>query len=335
MKRYNNLFDQGFSQENLYQAFLTARKGKRNKKSCFEFEKSLGYELDKLRIELYNGSYKPKPYFSFIIQEAKPRKIYAPAFRDVVVQHAIYRIIYPIFDKTFIDTSFACRKGKGTHRCGNYVQWAMRQVPDNAFTLHLDVSKFFYSIDSSILIQLVAKKIKDYKLLEVMAQFMVYSEPLGIPIGNLLSQLFALIYLNPIDHFIKRELKIKYYVRYVDDMMLIGLTKQEANEYAKIIEQQLLTLHLRLSKTLIKPIKKGVNFVGYRTWQSRRFVRKHSLYQFSKSLKKKDIASITSLMAHAKNTSTFSYYCKRIVNEELIFEVPIIHSRTKFIKMAK
>ena len=104
MKRFGNLFDLCFTEENLYQAFLNARKGKRNKRACFEFEKSLGAELYKLRSELYDGSYEPRPYFTFTVQEVKPRTIYAPAFRDVVVQHAIYKIIYPIFNRSFIDS---------------------------------------------------------------------------------------------------------------------------------------------------------------------------------------------------------------------------------------
>lgn len=332
MKRYGNLFDKCFCQDNLYQAFLDARKGKRSKKSCFEFEKSLGYELDNLRTELYEGNYKPRPYFSFIIQEAKPRKIYAPAFRDVVVQHAIYRIIYPIFDKTFIDTSFACRKGKGTHQCADYAQWAMRQSSHDSFTLHLDVSKFFYSIDQEILIQLLATKIKDYRLLTVMAQYIAYGEPVGIPIGNLLSQLFALIYLNPIDHFIKRELKVKYYARYVDDMMLIGLTKEQASHFSKLIENELGKLNLKFSKTIIQPLKRGINFVGYRTWASKRFVRKHSLYQFSRALKTQNVPVLTSLMAHGRRTSTFAHYCSKIADNypELIYDVPVI--KAKYVK---
>lgn len=144
MKRYNQLFEKCFSEENLYHAYKSARKGKRSKRACFEFEKSLGTNLIELQQELQTETYYPRPYHKFVVYEHKPRLIHAPAFRDVIVQHAIYHVIYPLFDKTFIDTNFACRKGKGTHRCADYVQQSMRFYHGNFYTLHLDIRKFFY-----------------------------------------------------------------------------------------------------------------------------------------------------------------------------------------------
>lgn len=331
MKRHGNLFDRCFSAENLYAAYLDARKGKRAKRAVFEFEKRLGPNLSELRAEILAGTYRPRPYFRFVVQERKPRLILAPAFRDVVAQHAIYRVVYPLFDRTFIDQSYACRKGKGTHRCADYVQQSLRQYPGDRYTLHLDVRKFFYTIDRSILRGLLTRMIKDERLLTVMSLYAEHGEPLGIPIGNLLSQLYALIYLNPVDHYIKRVLKVRHYARYVDDLLLIGLTRDEAvtarDAIATFLRER---LALSLSKAGLALIKRGVNFVGYRTWRSTRFVRRHSLHQFGRALRRGRVASLGSLMGHAKHTGTARHYCRRIAAErpDLIPVLP--HYRAPF-----
>jgi retron-type reverse transcriptase len=316
MKRHGQLFDRCFSADNLYAAYLDARKGKRAKRAVFEFEKRLGPNLAELRAEILTGTYRPRPYFSFTVQERKPRLIHAPAFRDVVAQHAIYRVVYPLFDRTFIDQSYACRKGKGTHRCADYVQRALRQYPGGRFTLHLDVRRFFYQIDRDRLMILVGRVIKDQRLLAVMALYAEHGEPLGIPIGNLLSQLYALIYLNPVDHYVKRVLKVRHYARYVDDLLLIGLTRAEAlaarDAIADFLRER---LGLSLSKAGLALVNRGVNFVGYRTWRSTRFVRRHSLHQFGRALRRGRVASLTSLMGHAQHTGTLCHYRRRIVRE--------------------
>ncbi len=211
-----------------------ASRGKHHTRACFEFERRLAYHLDMLR-GLTSGRYRPRPYFRFVVKEPKERVIYAPAFRDLVVQHAIYRVILPIFDPTFIAASFACRVGYGTHRAADYAQQALKASPRDSYTLKLDARKFFYSIDRAVLRTLIERKIKDRRFIGVMMQFADYGSPVGIPIGNLLSQIYALIYLNPVDHFVKRELGVKRYCRYVDDLMLFGLTREQCVEYRERI----------------------------------------------------------------------------------------------------
>jgi retron-type reverse transcriptase len=317
MKRVGQLFNQVFSEENLYFAYLDARRGKRKKRACFEFETNLGANLAALYGEVYSGSYKPKPYFKFIVHEPKERAIHAPVFRDIVVQHAIYRIIYGIFNRSFISTSFACRIGYGTHRASDYTQKALRAYNENLYTLKLDVRKFFYSIDRDILKILIERKIKDRRLVDIMLLFAKGDGPLGIPIGNLLSQIYALIYLNPLDHFIKRELKVGHYVRYVDDFILFGLVRDSCLTYREqIIVFLRKVLHLELSKSTIQKIKRGVNFVGYRTWQNRRLIRKYSLYKFRRLVKKGKQESVVSLLGHAKRTNSLSYMLQ-IIKESL------------------
>jgi RNA-directed DNA polymerase len=325
MKRTGQIYDEIFTVENLYLAYLDARKTKRNRRGCFEFERHLGANLQRLHDELKDGIFKPQPYYRFVIYEPKRREIYAPAFRDCVVQYAIYRRIYPLFDRTFIATSFACRTGKGTHAAADYAQAALRCYDGEKYTLHLDVSKFFYSINRAVLRELVERKIKDGRLVRCMMMFANYDAPVGIPIGNLLSQLYALIYLNPVDHFIKRDLKIRHYARYVDDMLLVGLTKKECLRAKDRIEGFLNDrLNLSLSWFVIQKIKRGINFVGYRTWRSKRFIRKHSLYKFRRAVKTSSRDGVVSALGHARRTQSLNHMVKFIKenNHDLYYQIP-------------
>ncbi|TSA56662.1 hypothetical protein D4R42_03100 [bacterium] len=335
MKRIGSLFDVVFSRENLYSAYLDARRGKRKKRACFQFEIELGANLANLYEEIYSANYKPMPYFKFIIYEPKERIIHAPAFRDIVVQHAIYRVVYPIFDKTFIDTSFACRLGYGTHRASNYTQGALRACRDEDYILKLDIKKFFYSIDREILRRQIERKIKDKRLVDIMMLFAEKDEPIGIPIGNLLSQIYALIYLNPLDHFIKRVLKVTHYVRYVDDFILIGLSRDKCLEYKSLIVDFLKNeLGLELSKSTIQKVKRGVNFVGYRTWKNKRLIRKYSLYKFKRSVKQEKQASAVSLLGHAKQTNSLNYMLK-IIKDSSIGKGIVLPKSYRRLQLAK
>ncbi len=314
-KRHGQLFDKCFTMEALYNAYLKARSGKRSKLPVQDFELDLGANLQKLHDEIHSGTYHPKPYRRFMVWEPKPREISAPAFRDTVVQHAIYAVIYPIFDATFIHDSYGCRKGKGTHLASDRAQQYLRESRPDTVTLQMDIRRYYYSIVHSILEMLVRKKIKDERMVKIIMMFAVYGD-IGVPIGSLLSQLDALIYLNPLDHFIKRELKAKKYVRYVDDFIIFDISRAEAKHMLARIEAFLAEhLQLELSRWTIAPTSKGVNFVGFRTWHTRRFVRKHSLFTFSRSLKRGDIPSLTSIMGNAINTSSFSHMARRYKTE--------------------
>jgi RNA-directed DNA polymerase len=308
MKRIGNLYDQAFTHEALLAAFHAAARHKYGKRACFNFEKYLSSNLSDIHRELLEGSYKPKPYYSFMVYEPKPRLIFAPAFRDLVVQHAVYAVAGPIFDRGFIDQSFACRVGLGTHKAADYAQSAIQVSERNSYTLKLDIRKFFYRINRSILRVMIERKIKDRQFVEVMMAFADHGEPIGIPIGNLLSQLYALIYLNPLDHYIKRELGIKNYCRYVDDFVLFGISREKAVEYQKkIIEFIKVNLDLELSKSTIAPIARGINFVGYRAWASKRFIRRHSLYNYRVALKRGNLESAVSILGHARHTHSLQH----------------------------
>lgn len=308
MKRIGYLYDKAFTREALMLAFHAAARNKRGKRACFTFEKSLSRNMDALYNELQDGSYMPRPYYSFMVYEPKPRRIFAPAFRDLVVQHAIYRVISTIFEAGFIDQSFACRIGYGTHKAADYAQAALQQIPRDSYTLKLDIRKFFYRISRDILRTQVERKVKDARFVDLMMCFADHGEPEGIPIGNLLSQLYALIYLNPLDHYIKRELGIKHYCRYVDDFVLFGLTRERAIEcQALIVEFIRKELKLELSKSTIAPVSRGINFVGYRTWPSKRFIRRYSLGNYRNAIRSGEIESATSILGHARHTHSLQH----------------------------
>ncbi|MDD3757716.1 MAG: reverse transcriptase/maturase family protein [Advenella sp.] len=325
MRRIGNLFEQTFTRRALYDAYLDARKRKRGKRSCFVFEKNLSANIEFLHNGLMNGTYKAKPYYQFYVYEPKKRLISAPAFRDRVVQHAIYNVIRPIFDRKFIDHSYACRLGKGTHSASDYVHNALQASDKDSYVLQLDIRRYYYSLDREILRAQIEKVIKDKRMVDLVMSFAVTNEPLGAPIGNLLSQLFGLIYLNPLDHFVKRELKVKHYARYVDDFVLIGIAREQAIEYkARVIEFLDAKLHLSLSKSSIHKVSKGINFVGFRTWKSKRFVRKRALYIYRQSIKKGRLDSIVSSLGHARKTASYLYmlnYLKR-TNNGLFNQLP-------------
>lgn len=312
MKRAGFLYEKAFTPEALLAAFHAAARHKHGKRSCFNFETRLASNLDNLHRELADGSYQPRPYYSFMVYEPKPRRIFAPAFRDLVVQHAIYAVAGPIFERTFIDQSFACRVGLGTHKAADYAQAALQAVSRDSYTLKLDVRKFFYRIDRPTLRRLIECKIKDSRFVDLMMLFADHGEPVGIPIGNLLSQLYALIYLNPLDHFIKRELGIRHYCRYVDDFVLFGISRDEAMDYRTQIIAFLAGLKLELSKSTIAPVSRGVNFVGYRTWVGKRFVRRHSLYTFRSAMKRGRMDSAVSVLGHARRTHSLQHMLRHL-----------------------
>jgi RNA-directed DNA polymerase len=308
MKRVGHLFEQAFTPDALYQAWVDASAGKRGKRATLEFGRNLSGNLATLHKALHDGTYTPKPYKEFKVYEPKERTIFAPAFCDLVVQHAIYKLAYPIFNRTFIDQSFACRKGKGTHAAADYAQAAMRSSTADSYILQLDIRKFFYSIDRAVLRTQIERQIKDKRFVGVMMQFAEYGQPVGIPIGNLLSQTYALIYMNPLDHFIKRDLGAKRYCRYVDDFVIFGWPRERCVEALAQIEAFVAReLNLSLSRHSLHKCKRGLNFVGFRTWRSTRFVRKHSLYTFAQAAKAGNTEAIASCLGHALRTGSLRH----------------------------
>ncbi len=300
MKTHKNLFQEVCKFENLYKAYLKARRGKMNKKEVLEFTYNLENELLKLQYELKNHTYKTGKYRHFIIFEPKKRIISALPFRDRIVHHAICNVIEPIIDKTFIYDSFACRKGKGTHAGADRIQKFIRKAK-NCYVLKCDVSKYFPSVNHEILKQIIRKKITDKELLQLLDQIVdspnqgtfdemqeaQNSGNKGIPIGNLTSQLFANLYLNEMDKYVKYTLKIRYYIRYMDDFIIMHKSKAYLHEIKEKVRLFFISMELTMhpKKANVAPIVLGIDFLGYKIFNNHKLVRKSTVKRFLRNIK--------------------------------------------------
>jgi RNA-directed DNA polymerase len=332
---FKDLYKLIISPENLFLSWEKFKKGKRSKTDVAKFEFNLEKEIFKLHRELIDKTYKHENYHSFYICDPKVRHIHKATVRDRVLHHAIFRILNPIFEKTFIPNSFSCRIGKGNHKGVYVLEKMIRKVSKNyttnCFALKCDIKKFFDSVDHEILLGLLSKKIRDQEVMlllkEIIGSFSASQnlfEKKGLPIGNLTSQLFANVYMNEFDQFIKHELKIKYYARYTDDFVIISDSHKDFNKLLSQIksflkDQLFLTLHPH--KVEVRKYGQGVDFLGYvifphhkllRTKTKKRMVRK--LKEKSGDVKeekiedsdlKQSLNSYLGLLSHA-NTHRFS-----------------------------
>lgn len=315
MKRAGNLFMSWCNINNFYEAVKEVRKGKTLHDTFIAFERKAPIHIEELINEIISGTYKPMEYRSFKVYEPKERIISAPHLRDRVVQHALMRVIKDIVDSKFIAQNFACRKGKGTHNCSKTLVKYLQDF-EEGYCLKIDISKFFYEIDRKILFAKISKIIKCKFTLQIIYKFIYDNDDYkGIPIGNLTSQLFANLMLNDLDHFVKRTLKCKYYLRYMDDMIILDNNKDKLHYIFKEITKLIKNENLRLNpKSGIFDLKQGVDFVGYRTWKHKRLIRKQSLFRIRKKLKKGfDKNRADSFLAHAKDTNSL-HYVQSIIN---------------------
>ncbi len=301
MKRSRNLFDNAFSIPSLLSAFQTASKNKRKRSDYWNFYLNLASEINSLHRELSDGAYRPRPYRSFDVYEPKKRTIKAPAFRDLVVQFAIYKSVYDVFNRSFIDQVFSCRKGKGIHHARDYAIDAIKRSRKNSYIVKFDVHKFFYSIDHSIMKKLLRKKIADQRMLEVMDMFVPDDEERGIPIGNLLSQLYSIIYMSELDHYIKRNLKVKKYCRYVDDFVCFDVEKSDVKTIIDKVEEFLKNeLNLTFSFVHIQKSHEPFNFVGFIIGRTRTKLRRMSRRRFRRAVRSCDVERARSYIGMAK-----------------------------------
>ncbi|MEK7076323.1 MAG: reverse transcriptase/maturase family protein [Patescibacteria group bacterium] len=302
MKIYSNLFDKIISLENLFSAWDTFKNHKRNKTDVQRFEFRLEENIFRLHEELKTKTYEHGRYTSFYIRDPKQRHVHKAMVRDRILHHAIFSIVNPIFEPTFIQNSFSCRVGFGTHRGVMVLGQIIRKVSANGtkpcFVLKCDIKKFFDAVDHEILISVLKKRIKDvntiWLLEKVIGSFISSRSNLfdrkGLPIGNLTSQIFANIYMNEFDQFVKQELKVKCYCRYTDDFVivsndhdcLLGLIPK-INSF---LSQQL-KLEIHLKKISIGKFQQGVDFLGYIVFPNHRILRTKTRQRIFKKLYKK------------------------------------------------
>jgi len=271
MKTYNNLWDRIISFENLLFAYRLAAKQKHYRPEVLEFSVNLEENIIELQNELVWGLYKASPPRQFYVFEPKKRLITAPAFRDRVVHHALCTIIEPLFDKRFIFDSFACRIGKGNTHVVSRLQKLTREARrlyGEFYAFKGDIKSFFPSINIHVLREIIKKTISDPCVLQLIETILEPSGDTGLPIGALTSQLFANITLDALDHFVKETLRVKFYVRYMDDFVVLAKSAKEATRIAQDIEAfivLILGLSMNPKSTVVK-WNSGIKFCGFRVW---------------------------------------------------------------------
>ena len=288
-KRYKHLLEQISDIDNIRLAYKKAVKGgNRYTVSHLKFKENLEANLYLIQQQLKNEVYKHGEYHTFKVYEPKERVISSLPFKDRVVQHAINNIVEPIFEKGFYRTSYACRKNKGTHVGVKSVQASIRKTIKNGpvYYLKMDFSKYFHSINIDILFKEVCRKISDKRVVTLLRGF-AGDFKTGIPIGNLLSQLFANIYGHIFDRFVKTKLRMKNYFRYMDDTVIVCNSKSElVAVQRKLALFSKLYMKLRFSKWYINALSKPLNFLGYRITDNYKLIRKDSVIRAKRKIKK-------------------------------------------------
>jgi len=319
MKKIKDIYPKIMAKENLYRSAYMAARGRRYRDTTADFNFCLEEEIGCLHNELSTKSYRHGEYRLFTIYDPKERRIAAAPFRDRVVHHAVHDVIEPIIDKTFIYDSYACRVGKGSHKALYRAQGFLQSC---AFCLHGDIRKYFYSINHGILKEILRMRVEDSDLLWLLDQiidsavslrespegtteaisksgiasscFAVARSPRnderrGLPIGNLTSQFFANLYLNELDYFIKFDLKLGYYLRYMDDFLIFSNDKNtlfEDREKIKNFLKNNLELQLHEGKSQVYKTKNGIKFLGFRIFKDYRRLASDNVKRFRKRVKK-------------------------------------------------
>lgn len=331
-KRVGNIYLPNCNYTCLYNAYRKAAKGKRYRGDVLQFTDNLEGNLLALLDDLKNHTYTVGAYREFYVYEPKKRLIMALPFRDRVAQWWVYSLLYPIFDKTFIEDSYACRRGKGQKAAADRLQDMIKQTEvlgGKWYYLKLDIAKYFYRIYHDKLMEILERKIKDPDMLELLnvivkgdgtnafglsiCDNVEDAERLtdrGMPIGNLTSQLLANVYLNELDQFCKKVLGTKFYIRYMDDVIILSQSKEELHEIkeriSKFLDEE---LQLALNKkTCIRPVSMGIQFVGLHIWSTHRTVRKSTSLRIKRRLKAAAKQYVAGNLTYERYNSTLQSY---------------------------
>ncbi len=325
--------------DKMLSAHIRASKGKKTKKEVIIFEMDLETNLIRIIDEIKNRKYKFGEYRQFLVYEPKERIIKSLPYRDRIVhQWFVEEFIKPYYSKRFIKDTYACIDGRGTHiavlRTQEYMR-KMQKTNKDYYVLKCDIKKYFYNINKSILVNILKNRIKDKLLLNFVNVILDDGEEIGIPIGNFTSQYFANIYLNELDHFIKEKLQVKYYIRYMDDFVLLVENKKEALYLLEKIKE-FLNINLKLelnTKSKYFPNKFGIDFCGYRIYETHIILRKRFKSKVNKNIKlwrklkgedkflrDKCYRSWNSFKAHASHANSYNYISEldNLVKEEFL-----------------
>ena len=279
-KDYNDII----TIENLLATWARFLPGKRNRLDVLEFQLHLAENLASLQKDLANFTYEHGPYEAFKISDPKPREIHKATVRDRVVHHLIYMVLYPYFEDRFIYDSFSCQKEKGVHLALDRFKKFSRQVSRNnsrtCYVLKCDVKKFFANVDNRVLVKILKRYIADpdfLKLIEkVIASFHAVRPGVGLPLGNLTSQLLVNIYMHEFDMYVKQGLRVKYYVRYADDFVVLAEGRKYLQDllpkFGEFLQNEL-KLKLHEQKVYIKTSASGLDFLGWVHFPHHRQIR--------------------------------------------------------------
>lgn len=343
-----SLYEKAIDYKTLKISYKRTQQARRKyRKEAIIFDMAREKNLVNLWRELKNETYMPSDYIKFVVYEPKERVIHAPRIRDKIVQFAAHTVLQEVYKNKFIDSSYACLAGGGTHKAVKKVQHNMRYIQwkcGDGWVLKMDVKKFFYSINRDILKNILRKSMKDDKFLSLLDKI-IDSSPegeKGIPLGNVTSQDFANIYMNEVDQYSKRYLGLKHYVRYMDDIIIVLKTKEEAKQAKENIEKFLnekLDLEIN-SKTKIFPISQGVNAYGFKIYTTHKLVRDSSKSAMKRRIKAMDLKikkgeldekyvvnCINSWLGHARHSNSYNLSKKifskypyiKIDNEKYMF----------------
>lgn len=286
-RKFRNLIGPITDDANMRQALRLTARGKRLTPGYLDYMEYSALNLHQLAGAMRDGSYQPGQPHEFRIFDPKERLISALPFEDRVAQQAVAAIIAPIFDATLLPRSFACRPGKGTHAAAIALQADMRRLDRDGpvYALKTDFSRYFYSIERGTLWRLIDAKISCKGTLRLL-EAMLPRSGIGLPIGNLTSQIFANIYAGVVDRHLQQDLGERYWYRYMDDIVVLGRDPEHLRKVRASIETlSRERLGLRFSKWSIQPISRGVNFVGYRIWPSHKLLRRDSVIRARRKIK--------------------------------------------------
>jgi len=278
-KKYRHLIEKIVADDNMRSAYYKTARGRRYTHGALTFKEFSELNLGRLAYELHTGDYHQGGYNQFTVFEPKVRLISALPFRDRVAQHAVHNVIAPIFEKGFLPRSFACRSGMGTHRGVIALQADLRRMSRRGpvYFLKTDFSRFFPSIQRSVVHEAIRKKISCRATLTILEE-MIPPHGIGLPIGSLTSQLFANVYGGILDRFLQQDLLEQDWFRYMDDLVVLGHDPAHLHRVKAEIERfSAVRLGLRFSKWSVGPITRGVNYLGYRIWPTHKLLRRQSV----------------------------------------------------------
>lgn len=339
MKTYTNLFDEICEMRSLYDGYVRSRRGKRHQPDLMRFEQNLEGNLLSLQRELKSGRYRTSPYHTFYIHEPKKRMVAALPIRDRVVQQSLVGVIEPIYEPRMIHHSFACRPGKGIHAGAHLAQQWIRKLARGGrpvYALKADISKYFASVDHETLARILSRRIRCARTFSLCRSIIDSYAP-GIPVGNLTSQLWANVYLDHLDQHVKHELRVRYYMRYMDDFIVLGNDKHALHALRQHLGDWLgAELRLRLNqKTQVFPVgPHALDFLGYRIWATHMKVRRRTLRKMRQTLRRLRAAYASGLVDAEKVQAHINSWLGHVCHADSFHSRQRVLASTQFWRQA-